>query len=62
MKLTEEQIDGLIDDWHGADEDGVSLHEYLGWTWAQYKRWGEEGEVPEQDDTSELRAKLAGGS
>lgn len=37
-------IDDLIDAWHdGAGED-QALHEYLGWTWEQYKKWVENNE------------------
>ncbi len=46
MKTREENIDDLIDDWHGSPDDGVPLHEYLGWTWEQYAHWVLTGKLP----------------
>ena len=37
MKLTEETIYDLVDQWHDKEEDGVPLHEFLGLTWNDYK-------------------------
>ncbi|WP_342490467.1 hypothetical protein [Bacillus sp. FSL R5-0443] len=36
MKLTKENIDQLVDEWHKSDTD-LKLHQYLGLTWEQYK-------------------------
>lgn len=51
MKLTPEQIDDLIDEWHDADgsrpEMNCHLSEWLGWTDPEYKRWFDTGEIPD---------------
>ena len=38
MRLTIEQIDDMIDQWHRSDSN-VELHEYLGWSWYDYQMW-----------------------
>lgn len=38
MKLTEEQIDDMIDQWHRSDSK-LELHEYLGWSLYDYHMW-----------------------
>ena len=43
--LTDEQLDDMVDKWHHADTK-LELHEYLGWTKAQYARWVETGLTP----------------
>jgi hypothetical protein len=36
-----------IDEWHHTPENGdVALHEWLGWSWDEYKRWVEASELP----------------
>jgi hypothetical protein len=45
-KTGPDNIDDRIAKWH----DGPStqpLHEYLGWTWEQYKAWGERNVYPQ---------------
>lgn len=35
-------MDDAIDAWHAAQPDAeLPLHEWLGMTWAEYKRWVE---------------------
>lgn len=36
-----------IELWHDLPEDGVSLHQFLGFTWDQYADWVERGDLPE---------------
>jgi hypothetical protein len=38
MKLTQEQVDDLIDEWHTSDSK-LELHEYLGWSLYEYRMW-----------------------
>lgn len=38
MRLTQEQIDDKIDEWHQSDSR-VELHEYLGWSRYDYHIW-----------------------
>lgn len=45
--LASDELDDRIDEWHAMPDDGRSLHEYLGWTWPEYKAWVETGELPE---------------
>ncbi len=41
-------IDDYIDRWHDDPNPfGPKLHEFLGMTWAQYKHWGQTGELPD---------------
>lgn len=49
-QLTTTQIHGKIGEWHDRTDDGQSLHDYLGWTWEQYKTWAETGKIPESED------------
>lgn len=46
--MTDEEVMDLIDKWHDEGHTSMSLHEYLGWTWEQYKRYVEKGEIPEE--------------
>lgn len=47
--LTPEELDARITAWHDAPSDSyiaqMELHEYLGWSWEQYKHWVETGEL-----------------
>lgn len=43
---TDEEIDNLIDEWHNDPRITKPLHEFLGWTWLEYKRWVERGIKP----------------
>jgi len=43
--LTPEELEARIDAWHNGDGEGQELHEYLGWTWEQYKNWVKTGET-----------------
>ena len=45
--LTSDHLDDRIDAWHNGDGESKSLHEYLGWSWEQYKHWAETGELNE---------------
>ncbi len=50
MTLTEEELHNRIATWHEAPSDSyaaqMELHEYLGWSWEQYKHWVETDEMP----------------
>lgn len=47
-KQTEQEIDDLVEEWHTREGlDDISLHEFLGWTKYQYKKYLEENIVPE---------------
>lgn len=37
----EERLEIQIDDWHAGAGSHLELHEYLGLSWEQYKRWVE---------------------
>jgi len=37
-RLTPDQIDDLIDQWHESDSH-IELHEYLGWSVDDYRTW-----------------------
>lgn len=49
-KLSEQQIDDLVELWHSDDNafPGVDLHDFLGWTWEGYRTWAESGVIPAQ--------------
>jgi hypothetical protein len=34
-----DDIDDAVDLWHSLPEDGVELHDFLGWSWAEYGEW-----------------------
>lgn len=50
--LTLEEVDRRLSEWHSMDEadyedlNAPSLPEYLGWSWAEYKRFTSEWELP----------------
>ena len=44
---TRRNIHDDIDAWHDAEYATISLHEYLGMTWEQYKLWAEKSILPE---------------
>lgn len=35
------EVEHKIAEWHDGAAPGLLLHEYLGWTWEQYRRWAE---------------------
>ena len=47
MKKTEDQILDAADEWHNSDSN-LTLHEFLGWTWEQYKAYVEDGLIPDE--------------
>lgn len=50
--VDEDLIEDAVDSWHASTHDqmGVELHEWLGWTWEEYKRWVEGYDPPGIDD------------
>jgi hypothetical protein len=42
------RIEHAIDDWHGGEAD-EPLHEYLGWTEDEYKKYLEDDVIPERE-------------
>lgn len=44
--LDADDIDDAIDGWHDGPNEGRELHEYLGLTFEQYKKWVEKSELP----------------
>jgi hypothetical protein len=49
---TAEQVDDWVDLWHDDPNPfGPKLHEFLGLTWDEYKRWAESGELPAEEGT-----------
>lgn len=42
------RIEYKIDDWHGGEADDP-LHEYLGWTEDEYKKFLEDNVIPERE-------------
>lgn len=45
--LTPDELDTKIEAWHNGDGEGKHLHEYLGWTFEEYKCWVEIGRMPD---------------
>lgn len=44
-----EELDGLVEAWHNAPEDGTSLHDFMGISWEEYAEWLQDPEiVPER--------------
>lgn len=44
-----EEFDELVDAWHNAPEDGISLHTFLGMSWEEYAEWLQDPDmVPER--------------
>lgn len=44
--LTDAELDDKIEEWHNGDGNGQELHEYLGWTETEYRRWFATGWKP----------------
>jgi hypothetical protein len=59
----DDELDDMIDEWHRSVNLDMSLHEYLGWTWVEYKHWVETNEQPttEQDDLPRMQWEDDGG-
>lgn len=38
-KVSPEDVNVYIDEWHWTPEDGLPLHSYLGMTYNQYAAW-----------------------
>lgn len=56
---TETQIYQAIDAWHdGAGED-LTLHDFLGWSWAEYAAWVSEPDWWPQRPLSSAAAQFA---
>ncbi len=47
--FTDEEADWLVEEWHSDSSLGCGLHEYLGWTWEEYAKYVENGELPKTD-------------
>lgn len=47
--LTDEEVDQAVEEWHERGFLTCKLHEYLGWTWAEYAHWVETCELPKSD-------------
>ena len=43
---TDEEVFARVRDWHRGAAPDKELHEYLGWTWAEYRRWVVSGHKP----------------
>jgi hypothetical protein len=43
-----DDIDDAVDAWHRGSGQGQELHQFLGWTWAEYVAWGCECGAPER--------------
>jgi len=43
MTGTAPDLDDLIERWHEGDGEGMELHEYLGMSREEYRRWVEGG-------------------
>lgn len=51
-KLSEEEVDDIIEEFHEAypnDESNVEIYDMLGWTSGEYFRWVQTGEIPDPD-------------
>lgn len=48
METTKENIDDLIDHWHES-KSSQKLHEFLGLTWEEYKRYVETDKLPDEE-------------
>lgn len=48
-KLTQDDVDDLIDDWADNYAGKMTLLDFLGWTVQQYERFVEHGEIPDEE-------------
>jgi hypothetical protein len=44
--VTLDELYDKIDAWHGNEDYPGPLHEYLGWTWGEYRHWVQTGKTP----------------
>jgi hypothetical protein len=57
MRMTEKQVDDLIDLWHkGGGGTGKELFEFLGWTREEYFEWVNTNAPPEMSGCAYMRA------
>lgn len=47
--LSERQVERRTDAWHDGAGGTLKVHEYLGWTRAEYAQWAETGQLPGAD-------------
>jgi hypothetical protein len=45
-KLTEDEIDNIVERWHNHEWRRLELWQALGWTLETYKHWVVSGDVP----------------
>lgn len=45
-------LDRLVDEWHNGAGAEEALHEYLGWTWDEYRAYVERGVFPPEREGS----------
>lgn len=58
MKLTEEQIEDKVSEWHNSDNP-IPLHEYIGITWEEYKEYVQGwANTQVEDTTTEWEKKM----
>jgi hypothetical protein len=61
---SDDELDNKIVEWHdGPAYASMRLHEFLGWTWDEYKHWVETNEQPadEEEDMSIVQWENDGG-
>lgn len=44
---TADEIDRRVDGWHNGAGSISELHDFLGWTWTEYRRWVDHAVIPE---------------
>ncbi len=49
VKEIADRISNSIDAWHEGAGAGKSLHDFLGWTWEEYKDYVEDNIIPEKE-------------
>lgn len=52
------KIDEAFKAWHEAPEDGVTLCQYLGMTWAEYVAWARDGTLPDNSPYREDKEEI----
>jgi len=60
--MTESEVDSRVELWHSMPRSDwerlgcPSLHAFLGFTWDEYARWVQTGEIPQADRLSPRKA------
>jgi hypothetical protein len=55
---SEDEVDAAVGIWHSLPDDGVELHDFLGWSWTEYGDWVAHSLIPDRPLPEAVRHEL----